>query len=228
MSPKGQQPIMKKLLALSIAAVMCLGITGHALAGANPNINLAVDVLVKAKTRSPGNCNGMPVYSSCSVINQVGAPTTLNQDVIFVAYHFAGLTAIEFGVDWGSTSFAYGPVWTKCSDLEISRVGTTDISAALAWNNCTANPDPEPGTGGLVVGWMRMTLYSGPGVYHIKASDRGNLYSVDCAFQFDDLHTVHDGFSQGAVPGPGSLPPCSMGPTATETTTWSGVKALYR
>lgn len=221
---------MKKLLAISIAAVMCLGVAGHAFAGANPNINLAVDVQVKAKTRSPGSCGGMPTYSSCAVINQVGGggPIATQQDVMFVAYHFVGITAIEFGCDWSSTTFAYGATWTKCSDLEITRVGATNLSAALVWNACKVSPAPEPGTGGVVAGWMRTTLYSDPGTYHIVPSDTGVLLSADCAFQGDELHTVHDGFSNGAVPGPTDLAPCAMGPTATETTTWSGVKALYR
>jgi len=233
MSLKGQQPIMKKLLALSIATVMCLGIAGHAFAGANPNMNLAVDVQAKAKARSSGSCNGMPTYSSCSVINQVGVGgvTGTQEDVIFVAYRFTGMTGIEFGVNWGTTYFAYGVSWTKCSDFEITGQQPTSLSAALTWSTCKVPSAPDPGTGGIVVGWMRTTMFTQPGVYHITPAASGALQSLDCAFQLDDLHTVHDGFSNGAspVPGtPGALAPCEMGPTATATTTWSGVKALYR
>lgn len=214
---------MKKVLALSIAAVMTVGIASHAFAAANPNIQLALDMQAKSKTRT---CTTLAsVYSSCSVINPssaVGAGVgTL--DVIPVVYNFSGITAVEFGLDWATTSYLYSPIWTKCSDLEITRVGTTDFSTQLVWNTCLSSAG---GTSGKATGFVRLSVVAGPQAIMIKPADSGSMQSVDCQFLADPIHTAHHGGQGGAVvPG---LAPCVLGPTATEQTTWSGVKALYR
>jgi len=229
-SMKGPLSVMKKLLALSIATVMCLGIASHAFALANSEIELALDVQLKSKTRT---CAAMATtYSSCSAINRSASVAVgpANLDVVAVVYHFTGITAVEFGLDWGSTSYIYSPVWAKCADLEITRVGLTDFSTALVWTACKAPSGAAwPGTGGTAAGFLRFNVFAaGPSPIRFRPSDNGVITSVDCQFDDDEVHTTHDGFHGGALPGPTDLDPCALGPTATEAKTWSGVKALYR
>lgn len=217
---------MKKLLAISIASALCLGIASHAFAGANPLVQLALDVTAKSKTRS---CATMgTAYPSCSSIHQVGGTFVGvgTIDVVPVVYTFTGITAVGFGVDWASSTTIYSPIWTKCSDLEITHMRATDASFELTWSTCQA--PPSGANSGKATGWLRFNSYGLAATLHIKPSDSGSFNTVDCNFAADELHTVHDGFVNGATPGPGVLDPCTAGPTATEATTWSGVKALYR
>jgi hypothetical protein len=218
---------MKKVLALSIATVMCLGVASHAFAGANPLWQLALDVQLKSKTRT---CTSMAAqYSSCSVVVQSAspAPGTANLDIVPVMYGFTGLTAVEFGVDWHSSSYIYSPIWTKCSDFEIVEATATTLKAALAWSNCTA-PAGTPGVGGKPAGFLRFNSLAGPQRLDIIPSQQGFIQMLDCDGLLDEVHTIHHGFYGGAVPGPGDRLPCDAGPTAATPSTWSGVKALYR
>jgi len=214
---------MKNLLAITVAGALTFGIVGHALAGTNGNVELAIDMQAKSKTRS---CATMASsYTSCSVINRslTVAAGAGNTDVIPVVYNFQGITAVGFGLDWGSSSILYAPTWTKCSDLEITTVGTSHASFELSWGTCQSSAG---GTAGKACGFIRFTTYGVPGTVVIGPSASGSFNTVDCAFQPDGLHTVHNGYLNGATAT--DLDPCTLGPTATEATTWSGVKALYR
>ena len=147
---------------------LLLSLAGHAFAGSNPNIQLALDMQAKSKTRS---CESMSLtYTSCSVINQsvtlAAGYNTL--DVIPVIYEFTGVTGVAFGLDWGSSSVLYAPQWTNCSDLQIPRVGTTDFSPAVTWATCLQPAVPIEG--GRPLGWLRFTTYGVPGTIRVAAS----------------------------------------------------------
>jgi len=219
---------MNKILAISVATALCLGIVGQASAGQNEFAQLALDMQAKSKTRS---CATMATtYSSCSLINRsvtvAGGIQTL--DVVPVIYQFNSVTAVAFGLDWGSSAIFYAPVWTRCSDLDVTRSSATDYSVAVSWGTCQT--PPAGANSGKATGFFRFTTYDVPGRLHIKNDDGGIPRTVGCDFIEDELHTLHDGYLNGATPGgsSGELDPCTAGPTATQATTWSGVKALYR
>jgi len=218
---------MNKILAISVATALCLGVVGHAVAGNNPAAQLALDMQAKSKTRSCATMAG--TYTSCSLINRSVSGITGAQtlDVTPVVYSFTGMTAITFGLDWQDSGVFYAPAWTKCSDLDITRFAATEASITVSWSVCQ-----QPTTAqGQAVGFLRFTTYGLPGRIHVKNPD-GEVEPivVDCSFQNDFVHTTHDGYLNGATPGGGlgELDPCTAGPTATQATTWSGVKALYR
>lgn len=134
--------VMKKLLALAVASVFCLGVAGSAFAGDNPNYNTALDMRTVAKGTT---CAGLAAtYTSCGVISQT-ATTSLQFYVVPVAYMFNDFNAIEFGLDWGTSSVMYSPGFAPCSDFNISRIGATDASFALTWTTCKTPAAPGAG-----------------------------------------------------------------------------------
>jgi hypothetical protein len=219
---------MKKLLALTVASVFCLGIAGHALAGDNPNYNTALDIRTVAKGTTCASLAN--TYTSCGVINEAVTPVSGQFYVVPVVYLYNDFNAIEFGLDWGSSSVMYTPGWATCSDFEIKRIGATDASFALTWTTCKT--PAIPGASGIPMGVLTVPngfTPGGPVAIHYKNSDGGYQRMVDCNIVTgtDEVHTAHGGYVNQA-PAPGDLEPCTVGPTATMPSTWSGVKALYR
>jgi len=216
---------MKKLVAISILAVMAAGVAGSATAGLNNVAQLAVDV--RAKTGTIG-CTTI-AYSSCSSIQQNRETGTGATDLYVVLYHVAGFLGIEFGLDWDN-DYIYPLSWSKCSTVDVTDTSNPHrLSTSLGWGTCQTPSSPWPGTGGMVTVFQRMGA-SGAGIpttIHISPSNNGLLQVIDCLVQRDDVHTTHDGYAFQATP-PGAIPPCTFEETATEARTWSGVKALYR
>jgi hypothetical protein len=217
---------MNKILAISVATALCLGVVGHAVAGNNPDAQLALDMRAFSKTRT---CATLATsFTSCSAINRsvtaVSGPQTL--DVIPVLYQFTGVTGVAFGVDWQTSYAAFLPSWTLCGDLNIVRSdGAHYYSIAVTYSTCKT---PSGAGAGVAPGFLRFNSYGLPTRFHLANDDGGVPRTVDCSFNGDEMHTLHDGFLNGEAPGPSDLDPCTAGPTATQATTWSGVKALYR
>jgi hypothetical protein len=218
---------MKKLLALTVASVLCLGIAGHAFAGANQLYNIALDMRSVTKTT---NCASLAnTYTSCAAITgQVLNTTGTTILAVPVVYMFNAMQGIEFGLDWHSSSYIYTPTWVNCSDLTLFRNGGSNGSYSLTWSTCQV-PAGTPGVGGRPLGVLSYHVIApaGPTRIDFVNADGAGQSMVDCSLESDEVHTSHPGFVNMTL-APGDLQPCEVGPTATEATTWSGVKALYR
>jgi hypothetical protein len=217
---------MKKLLALALLAVIGIGIAGQATAGQNPLAQLAIDVRAKTKTTSCATLG--TAVPTCSAVVQTGAtqpPGTGAVSVTVFAHTFNAMTVTSFGLDWHDSSFLYSAAATNCGDTPFVTVRATDATVIMAWGTCqtsSGGADTKP----ILV--MTAVTGTNPGRIDFKTNDIGELLMVDCNFVSDDIHTTHPGFGQGAVPGPADLAPCVAGPTATDASTWGGVKSLYR
>jgi hypothetical protein len=230
---------MKKLLLTLAAGVVVASIASSAVAGPNLQANIAVDL--RAKIMGLSCTNAMPVYTDCGMITQ-SKTWVANDHVIVVVYNYTEMQGVEFGLTWATpqdcTSYAPGyylyPSWARCgtapdiwSESTCAGQGIGRISIAAAWLNCN-NPFATVvcfATTGTAAG------ATGPSTLHLGPSDTGVEQIASCHQELDNLHTLHDGYFNQAPPvppGDNGLPPCTLGPTANENATWSGVKALYR
>jgi hypothetical protein len=206
-----------------LVAIIAMG-AGQAFAGANPEINLALDVVARSGKRT---CT--PAYASCSAITQAGTPDGSGYlDIIIVAYRYAELKGVEYGVDWDNG--LYYTAFQDCADNSVIDDVTYpgEIACSQAWAGCNYAADPAPGTSGIGVGWLK--LWTDGGAYRmdiVPNPSNSLLQALDCENNLDIIHTVHPGFV-GMQPGGEDLPPCTMGPTANAPATWGGVKSLYR
>ena len=102
--------------------------------------------------------------------------------------------------------------------------GPNSADVAQVYTSC----HPAGGVGvGTMMGWLQIYGTSGR-VDFTLTSVPTDPSIVDCAFQQDFICSFHSGFYGGAVPGPGDLDPCEVGPSATEGMTWGRLKDLYR
>ena len=218
---------MKKVLVVTFLAGMLLTVAQPVLAGMNPYANFALDMQARVVKRA------CPIsYSSCSVINQVRTNPP-PADAIVVVYRYQGITLAQFGLEWDAYQLAW-VTFKKCTATAVEAGDPLYGSYAFAgaWETCQMAVSPYPGDSGIAVGWAQINLYGtavgSSAVDFIGTIPGFALGTGDCNYQWDDIHTVHAGFIGGMQPRPSDLAPCLMGPTATEATTWSGVKALYR
>jgi hypothetical protein len=212
---------MKKLLAISLASVMVLGAASYVFAGANPNVQFAIDCQARNNKRA---CT--PLYTSCSGITQEYHAIGFT-DAIVVVYMYTVISAAEYGVTWCAD--AYFTEFKNCADFIVGGVElpTDWISCAQSWSALQYATSPDPGTSGIGVGWLKLYTY-GPCRVDFVPSDQGFIQVLDDLLIADQYHTIHPGLLGSAVPEPGDLDPCEMGPTATESSTWGNVKSLYR
>lgn len=219
---------MKKLLVATLLGVVALGLSSDSFAGQNPLANLAIDMQIPP-AKGVRSCT--PTYSSCSAIVQTravgGGAAAARYHAIVVMYrvHPAGFRGAEYSLQYPG-AYQYG--FTNCADFIIGGVdagGSMNIAQTFSAPRVTPNPDP--GTGGVTLGWLDFYA-SGPRTVAIGGTDAGWPQILGADFGIDLIHTLHAGFAQGANPGPADLAPCALGPTSTEATTWSNVKALYR
>jgi hypothetical protein len=216
----------KRMVVGFVLAVLALGAAGSVLAGPNSDANMAIDAQAKNSKRS---CANLPIYSSCSVINQVRAAAGYH-DAIVVVYRFAGVTALVYGVQYPTAWYFTG--FTDCSDVPVIVPTPGVLKVGQAWSACEVPPNPYPGDGGVGAMWLKLYGLT-PGrvdiIPHPDAAPGTTPSITDCEF-FEELvcRFSHPGLFGGEVPGPGDHIPCDMGPTPTEQETWGGIKNLYR
>lgn len=223
---------MKKLLMAAIIGAVALSLSGDAFAGPNFNSNLAIDMQIPP---SKGVRSCTPTYASCSAINQVraagGGAAARRYHGIVVVYrvHPTGFRGIEYGLYYGG-SYSYG--FTNCANYIIGGVdlGFDNMEISQTYAAPKLTPNPDPGTGGVTLGWLDFYASGPVRVSFGPTAGQPVPLIVNADFSADRLHTLHAGHAQGSLPGPGPHdgPPCQQGPTSTEATTWSSVKALYR
>jgi hypothetical protein len=217
---------MKKVLAVALLVGMVVAVAQPVLAVMNPYANYALDMQARNAKRV------CPIaYSSCSVINQV-RPTLGSMDAIVVLYRYTGVTVAEFGLVWDSYQLLFVQ-FKKCTVTSVEGGNTLYGHYAFsgAWETCQMAVNPYPGDSGIAVGWVQFDQYPGGVIgsrvdYYIEPG--WGIRVADCNYTWDDMHTLHAGFIGTIAPEPTDLAPCLQGPTATQPTTWSGVKALYR
>lgn len=195
-----------KILAIALALTLILSVA--ATAGQNPNAKVAVHV--KAHNAKQ-NCLSLPVPADCAGITTTYAG--YNFDGFPVFFDLYGATTIEFGLQW--PAWAYSCAYTNCADLVIGGIMWPGDNISHAWQTCQM--------GYAVIGGWGWWYADGPGmICPVPHSESGFLGVIDCEFAEDVPMCV---FCAG-VYGELGDDPCE--PTATEASTWGGIKSMFK
>jgi hypothetical protein len=194
---------MKKVLVLTVALMLIFG--ACAWAGVNTDAKVAVHVI----PHSSRSCTkGFPIITMCAEI----ATTEPGPDVDAFPVFF---DLVEYqGFDYGMTyPGLYSAVFTSCSDLTIGTILYPGDGVSHAWTTCQPGPVAIPG-------WAWIWDYGMVCVVPHPAA--GGPTIGDCTGGADG---VMCNFCAG-IGGFIGDDPCW--PTATETSTWGGVKSMFK
>jgi hypothetical protein len=200
----------KTLLAVLTFA---LAITIPCFAGNNTNYKVAVHVLPRDCER---NCAfDMPrIDDACDILPTYDGSGQFEFFPVF--YDLAELYCLEYAVEWTG---AYACAFTACSYTHIGEIAWSGDWIAQCYDGCQPGPVVIPGWG-----WIEMNK---PGRICVVpvVEHSGQIEVLDCTGQeIDNPAAVYCAGVRGA---PGD-DPCRGLVRATEPTTWSSVKALFR
>jgi hypothetical protein len=194
---------MKKAFVVTVALTLILG--ACAWAGMNPDAKVAVHVIPHG---SRSCTKGFPVITGCyDIVTTEPGPDADAFPVFFDLVEYQG---IDFGLTWPGM---YSCVYTSCSDLTIGGIVWPGDGVSHAWTVCQAGPVAMPGWGWL---WDYGIICVVP---HPEA---GGPTIGDC-------QPAPDGVICNFCAGIGGYigdDPCD--PTATEPSTWGGIKGMFR
>jgi hypothetical protein len=198
---------MKKVLVAAVALVFIL--SAVALAGNNTAAKVAVHV--KAHNAKQ-NCLNLPVITGCTEI--VTTYAGLSFDAFPVFYDLTEYLGVEYGLCW--PAWTYSAAFTSCSDLVIGGIAWPGEGSSHTWFAC-AN--------GIALPSFLWLYADGPGlVCPCPHPISGAISVLDCAEGLDDPCGV---FCSG-VYGELGDDPCDAGASATETSTWGGIKGVFK
>jgi len=197
---------MKKVLVVAVALTLVL--SAVAFAGNNPAAKVAVHV--KNHNAKQG-CLTMPVITGCADIVTTYAGSSFDAFPVF--YDLTEYKGCEYGLCW--PAWTYSAAFTSCSDLVIGGVRWSGDGVSHAWTLCQS--------GVITPSWA--WLYAdGPGmVCPCPYPGTGLISVLDCA---GGLDAPCDVFCAG-VYGMIGDDPCAGGASATEQSTWGGIKAIF-
>jgi hypothetical protein len=195
-----------RILAIGLALILLLGFA--ATAGQNPDVKCAVHVEAHSARR---NCGALPVFEECLEI--VTTFEGADVDAMPVMFDVVGVTGAEYGLTW--PAWAYSCIFTSCSDLTTGDIVDPGDGISHAWNECQMGF-------AIVCGWGWLTA-DGPGlICPIPRPESDFIGVADCSFIKD---SAVDTFCAG-VYGEVGDDPCAT--TATQPTTWGGIKNMFR
>ena len=198
-----------KILAIALALTLILSVA--ATAGQNPNAKVAVHVQAY---NSKLNCSGLPVVMDCSdIVTTFSASYSFHGMPVF--FDLYGATTIEYGLMW--PDWAYSVAFTNCADLVIGGIAWPGDNISHAWQTCQIQYAVIGG-----YGWWYADVGSAGHICPVPHSESGFLGVIDCNFAEDVPMCVFCAGVEGAM----GDDPCE--PTATEASTWGGIKSIYR
>jgi hypothetical protein len=195
-----------KILAIALALTLLFSFA--ATAGQNPDVKCAVHVEAHSARR---NCGALPVFTDCPEI--VTTFEGLDVDAMPVMFDVVGVTGAEYGLTW--PVWAYSCIFTSCSDLTTGDIVNPGDGISHAWNVCQMGF-------ATVCGWGWLTA-DGPGlICPIPRAESGFLGVADCSF----IKDAAIGTYCAGVGGEFGDDPSEA--TATEASTWGGIKSMFR
>ena len=195
-----------KILAIALALTLILSVA--ATAGQNPNVKVAVHVQAHNAKQS---CLALPAIVDCSDIAFTYAG--YNFDGFPVFFDVVGVTFCEYSLTW--PTWAYSCIFSNCADLVIGGIVNPGDGISHSWTNCQM-------TTAIIPGWGWWTA-DGPGmVCPIPHTESGFIGTTDCEFIEDVPLCIFCAGVYGMV----GDDPCS--PTATEASTWGGIKSMFK
>lgn len=199
---------MKKLLVAAVALTLILSTV--AFAGSNPSGKMALHV---KNYNDRQNCvTNMPVITGCADIVTTYAGADFHVFPVF--YDLAEFKGCEYGLTW--PVWTYSADFTSCSDLTIDGILNPGDGISHAWIACQTATVCVPG-------YARLTAETPAMVCPVPYPPTGLISILDCTQGLDSPCAV---FCAG-VYGLTGDDPCAGGASATEGSTWGGIKAIF-
>jgi hypothetical protein len=196
---------MKKVLVAAVALTLIL--SAVAFAGNNPAPKVAIHV--RAHNAKLG-CN-YGTITGCAEI--VTTEASFSFDAFPVFYDLTEFLGCEYGICW--PAWTYSAAFTSCSDLVIGTVVWPGEGASHTWTSCQV---------GVAVPSFVWLYADAPGMVCPCPNPETGLISVlDCAEGLDSPCGIFCAGVYGMV----GDDPCEGGASATETSTWGGIKGMF-
>jgi hypothetical protein len=197
---------MKKVLVITAALVLAL--SAYAWAGANPDAKVAVHVIPHG---SRSCTKSFPVIATCADI--IYTEPTPDADAFPVFFDLVEYQGLEYGMTWPGM---YSTVFTSCSDLTIGGIVFSGDGISHAWTLCQPGPVAIPG-------WGWIYDYGVVCVVPSPENEEGVIAIGDCTPE-PDVPVCN--FCAG-IGGYDGDDPC-QGPSANESSTWGGIKGMFK
>ena len=198
---------MKKVLVAAVALTLIL--SAVAFAGNNPVAKVAVHV--RPHTLK-GSCTLEPAIVGCEGI--VTTEPGFSADAFPVFYDLVEFLGVEYGLCW--PAWTYSAAFNNCADLVIGAVVWPGDGASHTWLSCQA---------GVAVPSFMWLYADAPGmVCPCPHPIAGAITILDC----EEGNDYPCGIFCAGVYGMIGDDPCDGGASATETSTWGGIKGVFK
>jgi hypothetical protein len=202
---KGEKQ-MKKVLVAAVALTLVLS----AVAFAGNNTAAKVAIHVRAHNAKLACALATPIEDCTGVVT---TEPTFSVDAFPVFYDLVEFKGVEYGLCW--PAWAYSAAFNNCADLVIGAIAWPGDGASHAWFECQY---------GVAVPSFVWLYADGPGMICPCPDPTTGLISVlDCAEGLDSPCGV---FCAGVFGEVGD-DPCDAGASATEQSTWGGIKSIF-
>jgi hypothetical protein len=196
---------MKKVLVAAVALTLIL--SAVAFAGNNPAPKVAIHVRAHNAKLA---CNYGTITGCADII---ATEPGFSADCFPVFYDLVEFLGCEYGLCW--PAWTYSAAFTSCSDLVIGVVDWPGTGASHTWTSCQA---------GVAVPSFVWLYADAPGMICPCPNPETGLISVlDCAEGLDSPCGIFCAGVYGMV----GDDPCDGGASATETSTWGGIKGMF-
>jgi hypothetical protein len=177
---------------------------------AGPNAGFKVAVHVQAHSAKQ-QCSALPAISGCGDIQTTYAGENL--DFFPVFYDLVDYKTFAYGVTWPDS---WGTcVFSACSFGSIGTIQTSGDGITHSYSPCRPGPVAIPGWGWLYAnsqGFVCVVQYPDPGEPYLMSGCDEQFDNPDCNFC-------------AGVNGAYGDDPC--GPSSTEPSSWSEIKAIF-
>ena len=194
---------MKRVLVVTVALTLILSVC--AFAGNNPEAKVAVHL---QDAGSVSKCAKVPTIADCGDIITTHPATSVDAFPVF--FDLVEYQGFDYGMSWPGL---YTTVFTSCSDLTIGGIVATGDGVSHAWTACQYGTVAMPG-------WA--WIYDYGIVCVVPHPEAGGPTIGDCRGGLDG---VICNFCAG-IGGYIGDDPCL--PTATEPSTWGGIKGMFK
>ena len=196
---------MKKVLVAAVALTLVL--SAVAFAGNNTAAKVAVHVrLHNAKL----GCNAGIINGCADIVTTVAG---YDLDAFPVFYDLEEYLGVEYGLCW--PAWTYSAAFTSCSDLVIGSISWPGDGASHTWFACQVQV--------AIPSFVWMYADAAGMVCPCPHPISGVINVLDCAEGLDDPCGIFCAGVYGMI----GDDPCEAGASATEASTWGGIKAIF-
>jgi len=204
--------IMSKALLAVFTLTLALSIAIPCFAGNNPSFKVAVHVQRRDCDRSCA-FDMPPIENACDIEPTYIGPKQFEFFPVF--YDLAEVYCLEYAIEWTGT---YGCAYTACSYTHIGDITWSGDWICQCFHGCVPGPVVIPG-------WGWIDANKPIRICVVPTEGSGRIGVLDCGGE--DIDTPIATYCGGAH-GPVGDDPCLGLVRATEPTTWSSVKAMFR